>query len=179
MRQLMSAMQLNLGKLFRLGEEAELTTRSNGQVLTMERLDVMRTLFNNGKIEILFAGRDLTEEDNGKTFILTSPAGFQLNLPAVTGGKSWAFDFVVGAPPTSGNYDIVTANSGNTLYGGASNSAGAAGTFAAEADTARFVSGSAAVGDRFSLHSSFFLLEQWYLSGHSAVAAGLTTIQAT
>ena len=68
MRQLVSAMQLRVLKLFEIGKEVVITTKSKGQTLSIGRSAIMAALFNPSTINLITADTTLTEEDNGKIF---------------------------------------------------------------------------------------------------------------
>lgn len=179
MRQLISAIQMKVAKLFQIGKEVKITTVSNGSVLSMGRKDIMKSLFNDRKLVLLTSSYTVTEEDNGKIFFCFAAGGLTITLPTAAIGESWNIGVFCGLQPSSGNIDIVTTGSTNTINGGGSNAAGGAGTFATNADTIRFVQSQAVQGDYVNIFGTAVFGETWYFNSYSRVAAGITSVQAS
>lgn len=171
-RQLFVQSFLNFGKTGRI-----MARLRNGKDAESSRNAVL-SLVNAGKAELLTGDRTLSDEDNGKTFVLSDPTGLVVTLPATLTGDALKFKFVVLLAPTSGNYSIVTADGANSIAGPLFNSEGGAMTTAATVDSVNFISGQAALGDYVEIEGVNALLDIWYLNGGSRLAAGITTTAA-
>lgn len=124
----------------------------------------------------LAAATTLTAAESGQSFYLSLAGGFTVTLPAPAVGLK--YKFIVAIAPTTA-YIIVTNASANIINGSvATPNVTAAGdvSVAASSDTITFVASTAVVGDYVELESDG---TNWYLSGMTHVAGGITVTQAT
>jgi len=134
----------------------------------------------NNKAEILTAAKQLTKEDNGKTFYLNSATEFTVTLPAVaTAGLGWCCEFIVMAAPSGAAYvitelassdtNVIIANGINELEVDTSDD----GPYGATITTISFADGVAVAGDWVRIRSNgatFFATGQTNADGGIAVA---------
>ena len=118
-------------------------------------------------MENVTAAITLVDEWSGRNVVLNAAAGFAVTLPDPNSGDE--FTFLVKTPPTAGSYTVVAT--GAIIKGGMVNSAAGAGSTTTGGTTITFAQNQALAGDWVKIISDG---TYWYLTGYSAVAAGIT-----
>lgn len=137
-----------------------------------------RPSLNIPGVETLRAASVLSENDNGKTFILNSATEFATKLPPLQVGLE--FTFIVGAAPTGASYTVITHESGNVIVGHVLssdlNNAADADFETSGGDTLSFVDGAAVKGDR-----AHFVCDgvNWYVNAGCSAQGGITITTAS
>lgn len=132
----------------------------------MSRLSILED-----NVVVLTAASRLTEDANGKTFILNSGTEFLTVLPPLRAGLK--LSFIVGAAPSGANYTIEPANGADIIHGLSLSADGGVNdsTAGTAVDLVSFVGAAAVVGDRvdFVCDGTY-----WHAVGYAAVGTGIT-----
>lgn len=121
------------------------------------------------KAPTITATRQVSGEESGSVFFLSSATEFVTTLPLPKRGLHYTF--IVTAAPSGASYTIVTNGSANIINGKQNSVAGDAGDTGTTDDTISFVDGQAVAGDKVEL---FCDGTNWFAYAISAVAAGIT-----
>ena len=161
------------GKLT-LGKNASLVINSGATEKEVDLNELINTLDNTSRVEVLSAAKTLTAADSGKTFMLALAAGFAVTLPAPALGLN--FKFVVSTAPTDGDYTIASNGGDNIIVIGVNEldvDTGNNGPYDDNADLVTLVEDVAVKGDFVDVYACDGT--SWYARGQTNADGGITT----
>ncbi len=119
-------------------------------------------------VEILVTTEAVEITDSGKVFILNHATEFASTLPTVASSAGVTFRFIVGVPPDTGSFTVVTDSLEDKIHGVVTVNGVSVGCVGL--DTITFTASAALVGDWIELTSDGVF---WYLSGAGDAASSI------